>query len=253
MMHRLGSLSKKKAMIAASFLMLGWLFGGDGSVDLTNRLANPQLRHVFGTDEIGRDLFARFWLGGARSLTLGFFLTGLHLFLGVVLSVTVQPSLALRRGLLGFADWLASIPSTLLALLLIAFTKPGYGSLIFALALGGWIPYARISLTQLDALRGDLSLLQTTLQGASAMHRFRYHLLPRLWPLLSAQAAVGLGAVILVEGGLSFLGVGLPPDRASWGVMLASGRAFLLVSPWGLLWPALGLLMVLLLATRKSA
>jgi peptide/nickel transport system permease protein len=55
-----------------------------------------------------------------------------------------------------------------------------------------------------------------------------------------------LGAVILVEGGLSFLGVGLPPDKASWGAMLGSGRAFLLVSPWGLLWPALGLLSVLL-------
>ena len=61
---------------------------------------------------------------------------------------------------------------------------------------------------------------------------------------------MGLGAVILVEGGLSFLGVGLPPEQASWGTMLASARAFLLVSPWPLIWPSLGLLAVLLALGR---
>ena len=80
-----------------------------------------------------------------------------------------------------------------------------------------------------------------------------HHLAPRLWPVLSAQAGVGVGAVILVEGGLSFLGLGLPPERASWGSMLAAGRAFLLVSPWQLLWPSLGLLTVLLATENRRS
>lgn len=229
-------------------LLLGWWWGGEGAVDLSSRLLGPCLTHPFGTDEVGRDLLARTWLGGARSLTLGLFLTLFHLAVGLALALLVHGNGFLRRGLLALADLLASIPATLLALLLLALLRPGVTSLVLALALGGWIPYARLSLNQLDALRLDASLLQTRLMGASAGHRFQRHILPRLWPILGSQASVGLGAVILVEGGLSFLGVGLPPDKASWGSMLGSGRAFLLVSPWGLLWPALGLLSVLLAA-----
>jgi ABC-type dipeptide/oligopeptide/nickel transport system permease subunit len=229
-------------------LLLGWLFGGDGAVDLGARLQGPSAAHPFGTDELGRDLLRRWWLGGARSLTLSGALTALHVASGLALALACHPSPWLRRLLLGLADLLASIPSTLLALLLLALLRPGLGSLVIALALGGWIPYARLALNRLDALRQDPSLLQVRLMGAGPWHRYHRHLLPRLAPLLMAQATVGLGAVILVEGGLSFLGVGLPPDRASWGTMLASGRAFLLVSPWSLLWPALGILAALLAA-----
>ena len=227
-------------------LLLGWAWGGEGTVNFSVRLLGPTLAHPLGTDEVGRDLFARTWLGGARSLSLGLSLTTLHLTMGLGLALLVHGKGFLRRGLLALADLLASIPATLMALLLLALLRPGWTSLVLALAIGGWIPYARLALTQLDALRQDPSLMQTRLMGASPWHRFRRHLLPRLWPILGSQASVGLGAVILVEGGLSFLGVGLPPDKASWGTMLASGRAFLLVSPWGLLWPAVGLLTVLL-------
>ena len=96
----------------------------------------------------------------------------------------------------------------------------------------------------------DPSLQQAKLMGAGRFHLWTSHLLPRLWPILSAQGAVGIGAVVLAEGGLSFLGLGLPPEQASWGSMLAAGRAFLLVSPWQLIWPSLGLL-ALLLATES--
>jgi peptide/nickel transport system permease protein len=229
-----------------SLLLLGWWGGGDGVVNLARRLEGPSFAHLLGTDEVGRDLAARFWLGGARSLTLGLLLTLLHLAAGLLMAGVAQASRPLRRVVLALADLLASIPGLLLALLLVAMAPPGYASLVIALAIGGWIPYTRIGLTQLDALREDPSLVQARIQGSGGLHRLRVHLLPRMAPVLLAQAAVGLGAVILVEGGLSFLGVGLPPDRASWGTMLASGRTFLLASPWGLLWPAAGLLTVLL-------
>ena len=233
-------------ILVLGLLCFGWWAGSDGRVDLGGRLLGPRLAYPMGTDELGRDLFARWWLGGARSVTLGLFLTGLHLAGGLLLAVAVHRNAWARRGLLALADLLASIPATLLALLLLALLRPGLSGLLVALAIGGWIPYARISLNQLDALRQDPSLAQTLLQGASVWHRLRFHVLPRLSPVLLAQAGVGLGAVILVEGGLSFLGVGLPPDLASWGTMLSTARAFLLVSPWPLLWPSLGLLSVLI-------
>jgi peptide/nickel transport system permease protein len=236
--------------IVLGILTLGWVFGSEGRIDLGARFLGPGSGHAFGTDELGRDLLGRFWLGGARSVSLGAVMTTFHVVLGLSLAILAHGRVPSRWLLLGAADLLASIPATLLALLLLAFLRPGVQSLLLALALGGWIPYARIVLTQLDALRQDPSLAQERLMGAGAAHRMVHHILPRIWPVLGAQASVGLGAVILVEGGLSFLGVGLPPDQASWGTMLASARAFILVSPWPLIWPSLGLLGVLLSLRR---
>lgn len=237
-----------------ALLLLGWAFGGDGSVDLLHRLQGPGASHPFGTDEVGRDLLARAWLGGARSLTLGLALTALHLALGLAAALAAARRPMLRRAALGLCDLVASIPGTLLALLLIAFLRPGLWALAVALAAGGWIPYTRLALVQLDALRGDASLAQARLAGAGPAWLLRSHLLPRLAPVLLAQASAGVGAVALAEGGLSFLGVGLPPDQASWGQMLATARAYFLVSPWPLLWPALGLVaLVLATGPRETA
>ena len=232
-------------------LMLGWVLGGNGSVELANRLRGPSAGHLFGTDEVGRDLLARWWLGGARSLTLGLGLTALHLAVGILMALTARVSPLLRRVVLGLADLVASVPATLLALLLLAFLRPGYGALVFALAIGGWIAYTRLAIVQFDALREDPSIAQARLAGAGPWRRLRFHLLPRMAPVLLAQASTGVGAVALVEGGLSFLGVGLPPDQASWGQMLASARAYFLVSPWPLIWPCAGLI-ALLIATGPN-
>ena len=237
--------------IAGIFILLGFAFGGDGVVDLFNRLHGPGAHHFFGTDELGRDLFLRWWLGGARALSLGLGMTAIHLIGGMAMAFGAHSIPVIRRALLALADIIASIPSLLLCLLLLAFLRPGYGPLILALAIGGWIPYTRLALAQLDSLRLDSSLQQARLMGAGHRHIWVRHLGPRLWPLLSAQGAVGVGAVILVEGGLSFLGLGLPPEQASWGSMLAAGRAFLLVSPWQLIWPSLGMLAVLLATERR--
>ena len=243
-------------LLRAGFLLvilLGWVAGGDGSVDLAHRLQGPRLDHLLGTDEVGRDLLTRCWLGGARSLTLGLALTAFHLVVGVGMALLARASFILRRSVLGLADLVASIPATLLALLLLAFLRPGYWALILALAVGGWIAYARLALVQLDSLREDPSLLQSQLAGSGLWHRLRIHLLPRMAPVLLAQASAGVGAVVLVEGGLSFLGVGLPPNLASWGQMLATARAYFLVTPWPLLWPALGLCFLLLATAPKGA
>lgn len=242
---------KRARYFFGALLLLGFLFGSDGVVDLAHRLQGPDLKHVFGTDELGRDLCSRWWLGGARALALGVGLTVIHLVTGTVAAMAAHPFPWLKRALLALADTLASIPSLLLSLFLLALLQPGYGPLILALAIGGWIPYARLSLNQLDSFRRDPSLSQERILGAGKPHLMVHHLAPRLWPVLSAQAGVGVGAVILVEGGLSFLGLGLPPERASWGSMLAAGRTFLLVSPWQLLWPSLGLLVVLLASDRR--
>jgi len=238
-----------KCLWPVFLLLAGWWLGSDGSVDLAHRLLGPSFAHPFGTDELGRDLLSRFLLGGARSVSLGLGITALNLATGLFLALLCHPLRPLRRILLAVSDLFASIPATLLALLLLALLRPGLTSLVVALGIGGWIPYARLSLNRLDVLQWDPSLVQVRILGGGPIHRLSRHLLPRLWPLLGTQASIGLGSVVLVEGGLSFLGVGLPPEMASWGTMLASGRTFLLASPWGLLWPAAGMLGLLLISS----
>ncbi len=239
-------MKRRLALAFLLILLLGFWFGGDGAVDLEHRLLGPGWAHPFGTDEVGRDLLQRCWLGGARSLVLALGITCLHLAVGISLAAVASPFRWGRRTLLAFADLLSAFPATLLALLLLALLPPGPGALVAALSVGGWVPYARLGMQTLDQIRVEPSTRQLVLMGAGRRHRFFHHMLPRLAPVQWAQAAAGLGAVVLIEGGLSFLGLGLSPDRASWGTMLASGRTFLLVHPWGILWPSLGLIGVLL-------
>ena len=130
---------KRAWFVAAAILMLGFVFGGNGEVDLFHRLEGPSSAHFLGTDELGRDLFLRWWLGGARALAMGLGLTALHLMGGTSAALLVHPSPLLRRALLALSDALASIPSLLLCLFLLAFLRPGFGALILALAVGGWI------------------------------------------------------------------------------------------------------------------
>lgn len=234
------------AVIFLAAVALGAWWGGDGTVDLAHRLQAPSLSHPFGTDEVGRDLLKRWWLGGARSLELAAAVTALHLSMGVALAVVCASSAWGRRALLMVADVLSAFPATLLALLLLAMLPPGPTALVVALSVGGWIPYARLGISGIDQLKEDPSFKQLHILGAGPGHRTLHHVLPRLAPIQWAQAAAGIGSVVLIEGGLSFLGLGLSPERASWGTMLASGRTFLLVHPWGILWPSLGLMGVLL-------
>jgi peptide/nickel transport system permease protein len=247
---------RRLAMVYLLLLLLGFWIGNDGVVDLQHRLLGPGWAHPFGTDEVGRDLLWRWWLGGARSLVLALGVTLLHLSVGISLATMLAPLPWGRRVLLALADLLSAFPATLLALLLLALLPPGPGALIAALSVGGWVPYARLGVQTLDQIRMEPSTRQLALMGAGRWHRFYRHTLPRLAPVQWAQAGAGIGAVVLIEGGLSFLGLGLSPDRASWGTMLASGRTFLLVHPWGILWPSLGLIGVLLasaaLQTNKN-
>ncbi len=107
---------KRAWLAAAAILLLGFLFGGDGSVDLSHRLQGPSLVHLFGTDELGRDLLQRWWLGGARALALGLGLTALHLASGTLSALAVHPSPWLRRALLALADALAKLQGGVQAL-----------------------------------------------------------------------------------------------------------------------------------------
>jgi peptide/nickel transport system permease protein len=220
-------------------LLAPWLAARDpAQLDLGARLLPPTHGHWFGTDELGRDVFARTLYGARVSLTVAIAVVGLSLAAGVTLGA-----------LAGFyGGWLdtainlylsnafLALPGILLAIGLVAFLGPSLINLILALALAGWVNYARLVRAQVMAR----SL------GASGPRLLLRHILPNALQPLLVQAAVGMAAAVLAEATLSFLGLGVQPPTPTWGAMLNDARSHLFESPYLVFFPAMALALCVL-------
>ena len=169
-----------------------------------------------------------------------------------MLSLAVGTTLGLLAGYRGgwldeaigrLIDVLLAFPGLLLAIALAAVLGPSLRNVVLALSLLGWTGYARLARAEAAAVRGREFVAAAAALGAGPLRIVTRHVLPQAAPALLVQATFGLSGAILAEAGLSFLGLGVPPPRASWGTMLSEGRDFLLVAPHLLLAPgtALGL------------
>lgn len=213
-------------------------------INLLDRLAAPSRSHWFGTDELGRDIFSRIVYGSRISLEVAGSVVGLSLFLGIIFG-----------GIAGFyggvLDTLINIfainafmalPGILLAIAFVAFLGPGLFNLILALAIGGWVGYARLVRAQVLAVREREFVEAAKALGASDLRIFLHHILPNVLQPLIVQSAIGMAGAVLAEATLSFLGLGVPPPTPSWGAMLNDARAHLLDAPHTVVFPALAVM-----------
>ena len=189
------------------------------AIDLYHRLAPPSHAHWFGTDELGRDIFSRILAGARLSLMVAVSVVGLSLSLGLVLG-----------GLAGFyggrVDTLLNVfvmnaflsfPGILLAIAFVAFLGPGMLNLVFALAIGGWVGYARLVRAQVLAVKEREFVEAARALGASDLRIFTRHILPNILQPIIVQAAIGMAGAVLAEATLSFLGLGLAATRGKLG------------------------------------
>jgi peptide/nickel transport system permease protein len=195
------------------------------AIDLLHPFAGPSANHLLGTDDTGRDLLSRLIIGSRTSLVGPLIVVGLEIALGVPLALV-----AAWRG--GFVDGLVSrvldvlfaFPGILLAILVIAFFGAGLRSAVIALAIAHMPYLARV--TRGAAIRerrlGYVRALEV--QGFSAVRICARHLTPNLIPLIVAQATVSFGYVMIDLAALSFLGLGVQPPTADWGVMVSAGE-----------------------------
>ena len=216
---------------------------------LSERLAGPSAAHWFGTDELGRDILSRVIYGARISLTVAVSVVGLSLGLGVVAG-----SIAGFYG--GFADLVINVyvtnaflalPGILLAIAFVAFMGPGLTNVIVALALSGWVNYARLVRAQVMTVKRREFVEAARSMGASEMRLLCRHILPNSLQPLLIQAAVGMAGAVLAEATLSFLGLGVPPPAASWGAMLNDARSHLFDSPHLVFFPAMAVMLLVLL------
>lgn len=223
------------------------------AVNLDEALRPPSTEHPFGTDALGRDLLARVLHGARTSILVGLGATALALGAGLLLGGTA----ALRGGWtdLGLSrviETLTCFPPFILALAMVAVRGGGLGSMILAIGLGRTAAAARFARTEILRWRGTGIWMAARASGSTRTRAALRHLLPLAAGHLSVQAAFGVAHAMLLEGGLSFLGLGVPAPLPSWGNILAEGRASLEVAWWPVLIPTLGLATVLAVLLRAG-
>jgi peptide/nickel transport system permease protein len=217
-------------------------------LDLTGRLLAPSAQHLFGTDELGRDILSRTIYGARISLIVAVSVVTLSLSLGLLAG-----SLAGFYG--GWTDTVVNVyvsnaflalPGILLAIAFVAFLGPGLVNLVLALSISGWVGYARLVRAQVMAVKDREFVEAARALGASDLRILARHILPNILQPLIVQATIGMAGAVLAEATLSFLGLGVPPPTASWGSMLNDARSHLFDSPHLLLFPAVAVMLAVL-------
>jgi oligopeptide transport system permease protein len=207
--------------------------------DLMSSNQPPSSEHWFGTDELGRDVFARTWIGARISLFIGLSAALIDLFIGVIWG-----SIAGYRGgrtdevMMRFADILWGVPYLLLVILLMVVLDQGLGTMILAMTITGWINMARIVRGQVLQLKNQEYVMAAQTLGADTKRILFKHLIPNAMGPILVTMTLTIPSAIFTEAFLSYLGLGVPAPLASWGTMASEGLPALKYYPWRLFFPA---------------
>lgn len=210
--------------------------------DFLAGLKPPSWAHWFGTDRLGRDVFARTIYGTRYSLAIGLGGVAVGLSCGVVLGILAgQRSRILDEAVSRFFDMLSSFPGVLLAMLVVTFLGQGMADIALAVGIAGIPKFGRVVRAQTQLIRDADYVTQAAIYGLSRGQIFLRHVLPNVLVAVPVIATVYIGSTILIVSGLSFLGLGPQPPTPEWGVMLAEARDVLRVAWWPGVFPGLAI------------
>lgn len=209
---------------------------------IRDRLQPPGGRYWLGTDEYGRDVLSRLLIGSQLSLLLGVVATVVGMGLGVPLGLLA----GYRRGLtdeivMRVLDIMLAFPPIMLVLLILAVTPPSLLKSALAIGVLSAPPIARVTRgVTLDLMSGEF-IEAARARGERTRYMLMRELLPNVWPVLIVEASLRIVFAILLGAVLSFLGFGVQPPEADWGLMIGNGRAFVDTAPWVSIAPGLAM------------
>lgn len=209
--------------------------------DLTMVDKKPEVGgHIFGTDNLGRDLFVRIWVGARISLFIGIAGAAIEFLVGVLYGgISGYVGGYIDEIMMRIVDVLYTIPSLVIVILLIMVMGPGLHTIIIAIALTNWLGMARLVRGQMLQLREQEYVLAAKTLGADGKRIILKHLIPNTIGPIIVKLTFAIPGAIFTEAFLSFIGLGVPAPLASWGSLAASGQRMLTTCPWQIFFPAL--------------
>ena len=233
-----------------------WPFEAN-EVNIRLRNQNPSWAHPFGTDQLGRDTFARMIAGGQTSISVGIAAMALSLTLGTLIGVAAGYYRRLDGVLMRFTDLFLSLPILpVLLVMMLLFREPlseAYGPengmfvlIVVSIGITSWMPTARIVRGDVIALKEREFVLAARSIGTKDRQIILRHILPNVLSPILVSATLGIANAIITESALSFLGLGFPPDFPTWGRLLNDAVNYLQLYPERVLWPGLAISLTVL-------
>jgi peptide/nickel transport system permease protein len=216
-------------------------------IDLKNVLSPPSQYHLFGTDQLGRDVMSRMIWGAGISLKVGFVATGIAILIGAILgAIAGYYGRWVDAVVMRFVDIMLCFPSFFLILAVIAILEPSIWNIMIVIGLTSWMGITRlvradfISLKERDFVQAARGI------GASDFRIIFRHILPNAMASVLVAATLGVAGAILTESALSFLGIGVQPPTPSWGNILTAGKDNIDIAWWLSFYPGLAILITVL-------
>lgn len=234
------------AGFAAIAIAAPWFAGDHLALDTLQRLKPPSLSHWFGTDNLGRDIFARTVVGSRSSLVVGGAVALLTTVLGTLVGLYAGYFRYGEKAIMRIMDGMMAIPGVLLAIALVAVLGSGLLTVIVAITVPEIPRMARLVRSVVLSLKEQPYITAAVSIGTSTPKILFKHILPNSVGILTVQATYVFAAAIITESVLSFLGVGTPPEVPSWGNVMATGRQYFQLAPWIIGFPGLFLSILVL-------
>lgn len=245
--YLIAGLSMTGLAVLLAILGFFWTPYAPSAMSAAERFHAPSLRHLFGTDNFGRDIFSRVMQGMGTTVLISILVVLFSAVLGILLgAVTGYFGGILDEVVMRFTDAVNGFPSILLALVVISVLGNGRQNLILSLGIVFTPSYVRIVRSEYLRLRDADYIKRARLMGVKRLRILFVHILPNILPVFGASVMIGLNNAILAESGMSYLGIGVQPPEASLGNMLSDAQGYLQSAPWYALAPGLSIVWLVL-------